>query len=128
MERPLRVNGCPDVTIYFRRPLHWHDGGRIGRSRGSEIQGSRPSVVMPVCTDRCPASSGRLKTRDSLAVFLRYGALLAREELVAAEPTRVRVKLDESISRSVSQVLVGAGHDVDTVVAENLRGASDPPS
>lgn len=32
--------------------------------------------------------------------------------------------MDESISRSASQVLVGAGHDVDLAVAENLRDAS----
>jgi predicted nuclease of predicted toxin-antitoxin system len=38
----------------------------------------------------------------------------------------VRVKLDENMPRSASQVLVAAGHDVDTVVDEGLAGASDP--
>jgi predicted nuclease of predicted toxin-antitoxin system len=38
----------------------------------------------------------------------------------------VRVKLDENIPRSARQVLIAAGHDVDTVVDEDLGGASDP--
>jgi len=38
----------------------------------------------------------------------------------------VRVKLDENIPRSACQVLIAAGHDVDTVVDEDLGGASDP--
>jgi predicted nuclease of predicted toxin-antitoxin system len=38
----------------------------------------------------------------------------------------VRVKLDENIPRSARQVLIAAGHDVDTVDDEALGGASDP--
>jgi predicted nuclease of predicted toxin-antitoxin system len=38
----------------------------------------------------------------------------------------VKVKLDENMPRSASQVLIAAGHDVDTVVDENLAGATDP--
>lgn len=38
----------------------------------------------------------------------------------------MRVKLDENIPRSAPQVLLAAGHDVDTVVDEGLGGASDP--
>jgi predicted nuclease of predicted toxin-antitoxin system len=38
----------------------------------------------------------------------------------------VKVKLDENIPRSARQVLIAAGHDVDTVVDEDLGGASDP--
>ena len=35
-------------------------------------------------------------------------------------------ELDENLPRSASQVLVAAGHDVDTVVDEDLAGATDP--
>ncbi|SFF54427.1 DUF5615 family PIN-like protein [Blastococcus tunisiensis] len=38
----------------------------------------------------------------------------------------MKVKLDENIPRSARQVLIAAGHDVDTVVDEDLGGASDP--
>jgi predicted nuclease of predicted toxin-antitoxin system len=38
----------------------------------------------------------------------------------------VRFKLDENVPRSAGQALVAAGHDVDTVADENLKGASDP--
>lgn len=38
----------------------------------------------------------------------------------------MRVKLDENIPRSARQVLITAGHDVDTVVDEDLAGATDP--
>jgi predicted nuclease of predicted toxin-antitoxin system len=38
----------------------------------------------------------------------------------------VKVKLDENMPRSASQVLIAAEHDVDTVVEENLAGATDP--
>ena len=38
----------------------------------------------------------------------------------------MRVKLDENIPRSARQVLTAAGHDVNTVVDENLAGATDP--
>ncbi len=38
----------------------------------------------------------------------------------------MKVKLDENMPRSASQVLLAAGHDVDTVVDEDLRGAPDP--
>lgn len=38
----------------------------------------------------------------------------------------MKVKLDENVPRSASQVLDAAGHDVDTVVDEDLTGASDP--
>ena len=38
----------------------------------------------------------------------------------------MRVKLDENIPRSARQVLIAAGHEVDTVVDEDLGGASDP--
>ena len=38
----------------------------------------------------------------------------------------MRVKLDENIPRSAREVLIAAGHDVDTVVEENLAGATDP--
>ncbi len=38
----------------------------------------------------------------------------------------MKVKLDENMPRSASQVLIAAGHDVDTVVDENLAGATDP--
>jgi len=38
----------------------------------------------------------------------------------------VKVKLDENMPRSANQVLIAAGHDVDTVVEENLAGAIDP--
>ncbi|WP_448639747.1 DUF5615 family PIN-like protein [Geodermatophilus sp. URMC 63] len=38
----------------------------------------------------------------------------------------MKVKLDENMPRSASQVLIAAGHDVDTVVEENLAGATDP--
>jgi predicted nuclease of predicted toxin-antitoxin system len=37
----------------------------------------------------------------------------------------VKVKLDENIPISVVGMLVGRGHDVDTVVAENLTAAAD---
>ena len=38
----------------------------------------------------------------------------------------MKVKLDENMPRSASQVLVAAGHDADTVVEEKLAGATDP--
>ncbi len=38
----------------------------------------------------------------------------------------MKVKLDENIPRSARQVLIAAGHEVDTVVDEGLGGASDP--
>jgi predicted nuclease of predicted toxin-antitoxin system len=38
----------------------------------------------------------------------------------------VRVELDQNVPRSARQVLIAAGHDVDTVVDEELGGASDP--
>ena len=38
----------------------------------------------------------------------------------------MKVKLDENMPRSANQVLIAAGHDVDTVVEENLAGAIDP--
>ena len=38
----------------------------------------------------------------------------------------MKVKLDENMPRSASQVLIAAGHDVDTVVEEDLAGATDP--
>jgi hypothetical protein len=38
----------------------------------------------------------------------------------------VKAKLDENIPRSARQVLIAAGHDVDTVVDEDLAGATDP--
>ena len=38
----------------------------------------------------------------------------------------MRVKLDENIPRSARQVLIAAGHDVNTVVDEDLGGESDP--
>jgi predicted nuclease of predicted toxin-antitoxin system len=38
----------------------------------------------------------------------------------------VKVKLDENMPRTAGQVLIAAGHDVDTVVEENLAGATDP--
>jgi predicted nuclease of predicted toxin-antitoxin system len=38
----------------------------------------------------------------------------------------VKVKLDENVPRSARQVLIAAGHDVDTVIDEDLGGASDP--
>ncbi len=38
----------------------------------------------------------------------------------------MKVKLDENIPRSARQVLTAAGHTVDTVVDENLAGATDP--
>ena len=38
----------------------------------------------------------------------------------------MKVKLDENIPRSARQVLIAAGHDVDTVVDEDLAGATDP--
>jgi predicted nuclease of predicted toxin-antitoxin system len=38
----------------------------------------------------------------------------------------VRVKLDENLPGSVIDVLAGAGHDVDTVRDEGLRGAKYP--
>ena len=38
----------------------------------------------------------------------------------------MRVELDENIPRSARQGLIAAGHDVDTVVDEDLGGASDP--
>jgi predicted nuclease of predicted toxin-antitoxin system len=38
----------------------------------------------------------------------------------------VKVKLDENVPRSAGDVLVAAGHDVDTVVDEDLAGATDP--
>jgi hypothetical protein len=38
----------------------------------------------------------------------------------------VKVKLDENVPRSANQVLIAAGHDVDTVVEENRAGAIDP--
>jgi predicted nuclease of predicted toxin-antitoxin system len=37
----------------------------------------------------------------------------------------VKVKLDENIPFSVVGMLLGRGHDVDTVVAENLTAAAD---
>ena len=38
----------------------------------------------------------------------------------------MKVELDENLPRSASEVLVAAGHDVDTVVDEDLAGAIDP--
>jgi predicted nuclease of predicted toxin-antitoxin system len=38
----------------------------------------------------------------------------------------VKVKLDENVPHSARQVVTAAGHDVDTVVDENLAGATDP--
>ena len=38
----------------------------------------------------------------------------------------MKVKLDENIPRSARQVLIAAGHDVDTLVEENLAGVADP--
>ncbi len=38
----------------------------------------------------------------------------------------MKVKLDENMPRSASQVLIAAGHDVDTVVEEIRAGAIDP--
>ncbi|MCF6744975.1 hypothetical protein E9529_11910 [Blastococcus sp. KM273128] len=38
----------------------------------------------------------------------------------------MRVKLDENIPRSARHVLIAAEHAVDTVVDEDLGGASDP--
>jgi predicted nuclease of predicted toxin-antitoxin system len=38
----------------------------------------------------------------------------------------VKIKLDENLPRSASEVLSTAGHDVDTVVGEALRNADDP--
>ena len=38
----------------------------------------------------------------------------------------MKVKLDENVPRSANQVLIAAGHDVDTVVEENRAGAIDP--
>ena len=38
----------------------------------------------------------------------------------------MKVKLDENIPRSARQDLTAAGHHVDSVVDENLAGATDP--
>jgi predicted nuclease of predicted toxin-antitoxin system len=38
----------------------------------------------------------------------------------------VKVKLDENLPRSARDVLIAAGHDVDTVTEEGLTGAPDP--
>jgi predicted nuclease of predicted toxin-antitoxin system len=38
----------------------------------------------------------------------------------------VKVKLDENLPRSARDVLVEAGHEVDTVAEEGLTGAADP--
>jgi predicted nuclease of predicted toxin-antitoxin system len=38
----------------------------------------------------------------------------------------VRVKLDENLPASLGEVLTTHGHDVDTVLAENLGGHPDP--
>jgi predicted nuclease of predicted toxin-antitoxin system len=37
----------------------------------------------------------------------------------------VKLKLDENLGSAVAQILVEAGHDVSTVVLENLSGAVD---
>ena len=37
----------------------------------------------------------------------------------------MKLKLDENLGRSVQQVFVGAGHDVETVFGEKLSGADD---
>ncbi len=38
----------------------------------------------------------------------------------------MKVKLDENVPRRAMQTLVRAGHEVDTVIDEDLAGASDP--
>jgi len=38
----------------------------------------------------------------------------------------VKFKLDENLAASAAAVLAAAGHDVDTVPAEDLTGAPDP--
>jgi predicted nuclease of predicted toxin-antitoxin system len=38
----------------------------------------------------------------------------------------VKFKLDENLPSSAAAVLAAAGHDVDTVLAEDLTGAPDP--
>jgi predicted nuclease of predicted toxin-antitoxin system len=38
----------------------------------------------------------------------------------------VRVKLDENLPASLGEVLTAHGHDVDTVLAEDLAGHPDP--
>ena len=38
----------------------------------------------------------------------------------------MKVEFDENITRSARQVLIVARHDVDTVVDEDLAGATDP--
>jgi predicted nuclease of predicted toxin-antitoxin system len=38
----------------------------------------------------------------------------------------VKVTLDENIPLSAQQILASAGHDVDSVLDEGMRGASDP--
>ena len=38
----------------------------------------------------------------------------------------MKIKLDENLPLSAAATLQAAGHDVDTVIAEGLTGATDP--
>jgi uncharacterized protein (DUF433 family) len=54
-----------------------------------------------------------------------YGAALAREDLLPDPAVTMRFKLDENLPATAASVLAGAGHDVDTVIVEDLAGAPD---
>ena len=74
---------------------------------------------------RCHAMAG-VRAVTGRSAWMEGGARWEVRTVEGSACWRVKVELDENIPRSARQVLIAAGHDVDTLVEENLAGVADP--